>query len=119
VQSWDVREIEAPEGTRRAEALETVDGARAIIIRLAPGEELGEHQVRERAWLMVVDGSARIEAGSGGDIVEAGSGTLLTFEPDERHKVSSVSGTRIVMILSSWPADGHYPIWPGDVLPGT
>lgn len=47
--------------------------------------------------------SARIEAG--GDIVEAGSGTLLTFEPDERHKVSSASGTRIVMILSSWPAD--------------
>jgi quercetin dioxygenase-like cupin family protein len=117
VQSWDVREIEAPEGTRRAEALETVDGARAIIIRLAPGEELGDHQVRERAWLMVVEGSARIEAG--GDVVEAGSGTLLTFEPDERHKVSSVSGTRIVMILSSWPADGHYPVWPGDVLPST
>ena len=117
VQSWDVREIEVPEGTRRAEALETVDGARAIIIRLTPGEELGEHQVRERAWLMVVDGSARIEAG--GDVVEAGPGTLLTFEPDERHKVSSVGGTRIVMILSSWPADGHYPSWPGDVLPST
>ena len=115
VQSWDVTDIEAPEGTRRAEALETVDGARAIIIRLAPGEKLGEHQVRERAWLMVVDGSARIEAG--GDVVEAGRGTLLTFEPDERHKVSSVGGTRIVMILSSWPADGHYPSWPGDVLP--
>jgi quercetin dioxygenase-like cupin family protein len=117
VQSWNVKEIEVPEGARRAAALETVDGARAIIIRLTPGEELGEHQVRERAWLMVVDGSARIEAG--GDVVEAGAGTLLTFEPDERHKVSSVSGTRIVMILSSWPADGHYPSWPGDVLPST
>jgi quercetin dioxygenase-like cupin family protein len=117
VQSWDVRKIEVPEGTRRAEALETVDGARAIIVRLAPGEELGEHQVRERAWLMVVEGSARIEAG--GDVVEAGPGTLLTFEPDERHKVSSDDGTRIVLILSSWPADGHYPVWPGDVLPNT
>ena len=115
MQSWDVNAIEVPEGTRRAEALETVDGARAIIIRLAPGEELGEHQVRERAWLMVVDGAARIEAG--GDVVEAGQGTLLTLEPDERHKVSSVSGTRIVMILSSWPAEGHYPAWPGDVVP--
>jgi quercetin dioxygenase-like cupin family protein len=118
VQSWNVKEIEVPEGTRRAEALETVDGARAIIIRLTPGEELGEHQVRERAWLLVVDGSAQIEAG-GGAVVEAGPGTLLTFEPDERHKVSSVGGTRIVMILSSWPADGHYPSWPGDVLPST
>lgn len=117
VQSWNVNEIEVPEGIRRAQALETVDGARAIVIRLAPGEELGEHQVRERAWLMVVDGSARIEAG--GEVVEAGLGTLLTFEPDERHKVSSASGTRIVMILSSWPADGHYPSWPGDVLRST
>ena len=101
-----------PEGTRRAEALETVDGARAIIIRLTPGEELDEHQVRERAWLMVVDGSARIEAG--GDVVEAKTGTLLTLEPNERHKVSSEDGTRIVLILSSWPADGHYPNWPAD-----
>jgi len=117
VQSWDVQDIEVPEGTRRAEALETVDGARAILIRLAPGEELGEHQVRERAWLMVVDGSARIEAG--GDVVDAEPGTLLTFEPDERHKVSSAGGTRIVMLLSSWPADGHYPNPPGDVLPST
>ena len=117
MQSWDVKEIDVPEGTRRAAALETVDGARAIIIRLAPGEELGDHQVRERAWLMVVEGSARIEAGE--DIVEAGSGMLLTFEPDERHKVSSVSGARIVLILSSWPAEGHYPSWPGDVPPDT
>ena len=46
MQSWNVKELDVPEGTRRAEALETVDGARAIIIRLAPGEELGEHQVQ-------------------------------------------------------------------------
>jgi quercetin dioxygenase-like cupin family protein len=115
VQSWDVAEIEAPEGTRLAAVLETVDGARAIIIRLAPGEELGDHQVRERAWLMVVEGTARIEARD--DVLEAGPGTLLTFEPGERHSVASESGARIVMILSSWPAEGHYPVWPGDDLP--
>jgi mannose-6-phosphate isomerase-like protein (cupin superfamily) len=117
VQSWDVREIEAPEGTRLAAVLETVDGARAIIIRLAPGEELGDHQVRERTWLMVVEGTARI--GAGDDVVEAGPGTLLTLEPAERHSVASVGGARIVMILSSWPAEGHYPDWPGNELPNT
>lgn len=115
VQSWDVREIEAPAGTRLAAVLETVDGARAIIIRLAPGEELGDHQVRERTWLMVVEGTARIVAGD--DVVKAGPGTLLTLEPGERHSVASVGGARIVMILSSWPAEGHYPVWPGDDLP--
>jgi mannose-6-phosphate isomerase-like protein (cupin superfamily) len=115
VQSWDVREIEAPTGTRLAAVLETVDGARAIIIRLGPGEELGDHQVRERTWLMVVEGMARIVADD--DVVEAGPGTLLTLEPGERHSVASVAGARIVMILSSWPADGHYAVWPGDDLP--
>jgi hypothetical protein len=37
-------EIRAPEGTRLAAVLETVDGARAIIVRLGAGEELGDHQ---------------------------------------------------------------------------
>ena len=117
MQSWDVIQIEAPEGTRLAAVLETVDGARAIIIRLAPGEELGDHQVRERAWLMVVEGTARIAAGD--DVVEAGPGTLLTFEPAERHSVASEDGARIVLILSSWPAKGHYAAWPGQDLHGT
>jgi quercetin dioxygenase-like cupin family protein len=112
VQSWDVTQIEAPEGTRLAAVLETVDGARAIVIRLAPGEELGDHQVRERAWLMVVEGTARIAAGD--DVVEAGPGMLLTFEPGERHSVASEGGARIVLILSSWPAKGHYAAWPGE-----
>ena len=115
VQSWDVKEIQAPEGTRLAAVLETVDGARAIIVRLGAGEELGDHQVRERAWLMVVEGSAHVEAG--GDVVDAGPGTLLTLEPGELHSVASDGGARIVMILSSWPAEGHYPAWPGDDVP--
>jgi hypothetical protein len=44
-----VTQIEAPEGSRSSAVLETVDGARAIVIRLAPGQELGDYQVRERA----------------------------------------------------------------------
>jgi quercetin dioxygenase-like cupin family protein len=107
VQSWDVSAIEAPAGTRSPAVLETVDGARAIVLRLAPGQELGDHQVRERAWLIVVEGVARIVAG--GDVVEAGPTTLLTFEPGERHSVASPSGARILLILSPWPGEGHYP----------
>jgi len=107
VQSWELAEIEAPEGTRSPAVLETVDGARAIVLRLAPGQELGDHQVRERAWLTVVEGTARIEAG--GEVVEAGPATLLTFEPGERHSVASEGGARILLILSPWPGEGHYP----------
>jgi quercetin dioxygenase-like cupin family protein len=90
VQSWDLTQIEAPEGTRSPAVLETVDGARAIVIRIAPGQELGDHQVRERAWLTVVEGDTRIEVA--GDVVEAGPGTLVTFEPGERHSTGSEHG---------------------------
>jgi quercetin dioxygenase-like cupin family protein len=107
VQAWDLTQIEAPEGTRSPAVLETVDGARAIVIRLAPGQELGDHQVRERAWLTVVEGETRIEAG--GDVLEAGPGTLVTFEPGERHSVGSEHGAQITLILSPWPGEGHYP----------
>ena len=106
MQSWDLTEVPAPNGTRSPVVLETVDGARAIVIRLAPGQRLGDHQVRERAWLTVVEGSARIEC----DVVDADSGTLLTFEPGERHSVASDDGARIVLILSPWPGEGHYPV---------
>jgi quercetin dioxygenase-like cupin family protein len=107
VQSWDLTQIEATGGTRSPTVLETVDGARAIVIRLAPGQELGDHQVRERAWLTIVEGRARIEAGP--DTVDAGPGTLLTFEPGERHSIRSESGAQVILLLSPWPGEGHYP----------
>jgi quercetin dioxygenase-like cupin family protein len=108
VQSWDLKAIEAPDGTRSPAVLETADGARAIVIRLAPGQELGDHQVHERAWLTVVQGSAQIEAGE--SVVEADPGTLLTFEPGERHSVASEYGAQILLILAPWPGEGHYRI---------
>lgn len=107
MQSWDLKAIEALDGTRSPTVLETADGARAIVIRLAPGQELGDHQVHERAWLTVIQGSAHIEAGP--SVVEAEPGTLLTFEPGERHSVASEQGAQILLILAPWPGDGHYP----------
>ncbi len=107
MQVWDVTGIETPSGVRSPAVLETADGARAIVIRLAAGDELGDHQVRERAWLTVVEGRVRISAGE--ETVEAGPATLLTFEPGERHSIASDVGARVVLILSSWPGEGHYP----------
>ena len=57
----------------------------------------GEHQVRERAWLTIVGGEARIEAGP--DVVVAGPGTLPTFEPGERHRIESEHGAQVILIL--------------------
>jgi len=84
----------------------TEEEARAVLIGLEPGQELGDHQVKEHAWIVVVHGTARI--GSGGDEVEAGVGTLVHFEPDERHYVRSDGGAKLLLLLAPWPGEGHY-----------
>jgi len=106
VQSWDITTIEAPGGTVDPAVLTTDDGARAIAIRLEAGQAMNDHQVRERAWVVVVEGRAQIR--SGDQVVDGGVGTLVTFEPGERHAVSSEGGARLLLILAPWPGPGHY-----------
>lgn len=106
MQTWNLVEIEAPDGTRDPVVLHSDDEARAVLIRIAPGQELGDHQVKEKAWIAVVDGRVRI--GAGGEIVDAGPGTLFRFEANERHSVSSEEGARILLLLAPWPGAGHY-----------
>jgi quercetin dioxygenase-like cupin family protein len=116
VRSWSLLEIETPEGSRSPVVLHSQEGAaRAVVIALQPGQELGDHQVKEHAFLLVVDGSARIEAG--GESVYATPGTLTFFEPDERHSVSTDDGVRILLLLAPWPGEGHYRGEEGRVSP--
>ena len=105
METWNLLEIETPDGTRDPIVLHS-DDARAVLIRLEPGQELGDHQVKERAWITVVEG--RVQVGAGGETVEAGPGTLFHFEADERHSVSSDGGARILLLLAPWPGEGHY-----------
>jgi quercetin dioxygenase-like cupin family protein len=106
MEHWNLTEIEAPAGTRDPVVLRQDEGGRAILISLNPGQELGEHQVKENAWVTVVEGSVRVT--TGGDIVDAGVGELFRFDPDERHSVASVGGARILLFLSLFPGPGHY-----------
>jgi quercetin dioxygenase-like cupin family protein len=106
VQSWNLMAIDAPEGTRDAVVIHSEHEARAVLVRLLPGQELGDHQVKENAWLTVLDGRVRVSAG--GEELEAGAGSLFRFDPDERHSVSSDEGARILLMLAPWPGDGHY-----------
>lgn len=82
------------------------EGARAVLIALDPGQALGQHQVKENAWVVVVDGTVQVEAGS--ESVELGPGGLLRFEPAERHSLSSTGGARVLLVLTPWPGAGHY-----------
>ena len=107
MQHWDLLAIDAPQGTRDPVVVAQDDGARAVLVVLAPGQELGEHQVKENAWVAVVEGSVRVSAG--GASTDVGAGQLLRFDPAERHSLSSDAGARILMILTPWPGAGHYP----------
>lgn len=106
MRAWQLHDIEMPNGTRSPVVLDSED-SRAVLIRLAPGEELGEHQVRERAWVVVLDGTIDVETAD--ETVAATAGTLLEFEPTERRTVRSSEGARVLILLAPWPAPGHYP----------
>ena len=67
---------------------------RAIVIHLPAGERLGEHQVYERAWLLVVSGAIEID-GPGGDSTSGGPGLLAEFDPNERREVRATEDARL------------------------
>ena len=98
--------MDAPEGTRDPVVLHSDDGARAVLIVLRPGQSLGDHQVKENAWVTVLDGTVKVSAG--GEEADAGPGTLLHFVPDERHALHSDGGARVLILLAPWPGEGHY-----------
>jgi quercetin dioxygenase-like cupin family protein len=113
VRSWKLRDIETPSGSRSPVVLHSGGEGRAVLIGLDPGQKLGDHQVKEHAFLVVVEGKARIEAGD--EALEADAGTLVAFEPDERRVVSTEGGAKILLLLAPWPGEGHYR---GSAQPG-
>ena len=106
MQSWDLRAIETPEGSRSPVVLHSTNDARAVLIGLHPGQSLGDHQVHENAYIVVVDGE--VDVVSAGETVQASPGTLFRFEANERRRVSTREGARILLLLAPWPGAGHY-----------
>ena len=107
MQHWDVKEITTPDGSRSPQVLHSQVGeSRVVAIHLQAGQELGDHQVKEAALLVVADGHVRVEAGK--ESVDAGPGTAIRFEPDERHSVAADGDARVLLILAPWPGEGHY-----------
>jgi quercetin dioxygenase-like cupin family protein len=104
VQSWNLNEIEVD--PRKPQVLESEQEGRAIVINLPAGESLQEHQVHERAWLLVSDGEVEV-TDSNGEAVTGGAGWLAIFDPNERREVTAKSDARLLLVLAPWPGDGH------------
>jgi quercetin dioxygenase-like cupin family protein len=79
---------------------------RVVVIDLQSGEELGDHHVRERAVVEVISGSVAIEIA--GKVAECAEGTVVTFDPGERHAVRALSDARMLLVLAPWPKAETY-----------
>jgi quercetin dioxygenase-like cupin family protein len=106
VQSWNLLEIETPGGTRSPVVLRSDASARAVLVALDPGQQLGDHQMKERALVSVIDGRVRVE--SGGKTIDGEAGSFFSFDADERRSISTDTGARILLVLAPWPGEGHY-----------
>jgi quercetin dioxygenase-like cupin family protein len=103
METWDIGSLDVE--PRQPEVLRSDPEARVIAINLPAGEELQEHQVHERAWLMVAGGEVEIE--QDGSTVSGGPGFLAHFDPKERHEVRASTDARVLLFLAPWPGEGH------------
>jgi quercetin dioxygenase-like cupin family protein len=104
MQTWDLTALSVE--PRQPEVLTSAEEGRAIAIQLPAGEALDEHQVHERAWLVVVDGRVEL-VDPGGATVDGGPGLFAEWDPAERHEVRAVEDARVLLILTPWPGEGH------------
>jgi quercetin dioxygenase-like cupin family protein len=103
--NWDLREVDVQ--PHQPEVLHSEGEGRTILIQLPAGEALQDHQVHERAWLVVVDGEIEVDGRGDGETVTGGPGSLTIFDPNERHEVRARSDARLLLLLAPWPGQGH------------
>jgi len=103
METWDIRSLKLE--AHHPQVLRSDEETRAIVIHLPAGEELQEHQVHERTYLVVADGE--IEIAGDHTKVRGGAGFLSHFEPAERRTVRATKDARLVLVLAPWPGVGH------------
>lgn len=104
MKSWDIPSLNLK--SRLPEILSSTPEARAIALDLRAGEGLPDHEVHERAWVVVLAGNVEI-ASATGERVSGGSGLLVEVAATERHEVVARSDARLLLLLTPWPGIGH------------
>jgi quercetin dioxygenase-like cupin family protein len=100
VEHWDLTGLDIE--PRQPQILDSKRGeSRTIALKLAAGEGLAEHQVHERAHVIVIEGEVEI-----GDVT-GGPGLLVIFDPGERHEVRATTDARLLLVLAPGPGAAH------------
>ncbi|HEV7847575.1 MAG TPA: cupin domain-containing protein [Thermoleophilaceae bacterium] len=103
METWDLASLDVE--PHQPKVLRSDPEARVIAINLPAGEELQDHEVHERAWLVVAAGEVEVE--QDGSTVSGGPGFIAHFDPQERHEVRATSDARLILVLAPWPGEGH------------
>jgi quercetin dioxygenase-like cupin family protein len=104
MEHWDLRTLDVQ--PHHPKILHSSRGeSRTIAITLPAGELLQDHEVYERAHLVVVDGEIEVE-GAGGTVTGS-PGFMAIWDPRERHEVRATTDSRLLLLLAPWPGDGH------------
>jgi quercetin dioxygenase-like cupin family protein len=103
METWDIASLDVQ--PHQPEVLRSDPEARVIAINLPAGDELQEHQVHERAWVMVAGGEVEIE--QDGSTQSGGPGFVAHFEPNQRHELRAKTDARLLLFLAPWPGQGH------------
>lgn len=105
MQRWDLKTPGESDRTG-PRALFSTPEARGVVVELAQGETMGDHRVRERAIVQVLQGSVTVTAEP--HTATCDEGTLIVFDPGEHHAMYAVTPSRLLLLLAPWPAPGHY-----------
>jgi len=80
-------------------------GSRGIAAFIAAGDRWQDHETREAAWLVVVDGQVEVEHDA--RTHAAAAGHVFHFAEHERRELRAVTDARVLMVLAPYPAADH------------
>jgi len=103
MKTWDTSGLDIE--PHKPHIVSSTDAARVICLSLPAGERMQEHEVHERAWVVVVNGE--IEVAAGEKTAEGGPGLMIEFDPQEVHEVRAKTDARFLLFLAPWPGEGH------------
>ena len=104
MKAWNIAEMDVE--PHHPLVLHSEEEGRLIVIELPAGEEMQKHRVHERAWLIVATGAIEIDD-SDGETLGGGPGLVAEFNPNEARTVRATTDSRILLVLSPWPGEGH------------
>jgi quercetin dioxygenase-like cupin family protein len=112
VKHWNLQRAGSPTAPQ---ILSSTDEGRAVLLHVAAGEALREHQVHERAWVTIVHGEAEVVSTESGEERRLSAPSLVEFSPGERHELRAITDISLLLLLTPWPGEGHPGATPLDL----